>query len=176
MESSHKKGQIKVFYGDGRGKTTAAMGEVLKAASEGHKVCVLFFIKGKHKGAEYQTLKEIGVSYAVLGRSGFLRGKDAQTTDLDLAHKALVYAKKQISSGDWDLLVLDEINNTPHYGLLSVTDILEILAVRPPQVSIVMTGKIADERVFAQATQIGVFKNNKHPYDKGILARQGIDY
>ncbi len=176
MDEEQRKGQVKVLYGDGRGKTSTAMGEALKAVSCGQKVNVVFFMKGERKGAEYKSLDDLGVEYAVFGRRGFLSGADAQTKDRELARQALDYAEDQIISGKWDLVVLDEINNAEDYGLVTLEDILKLLSARPANLSILLTGKAVDRRISAAADQVCVFHNIKHPYDKGILARRGFDY
>ncbi|AQU02695.1 MAG: cob(I)yrinic acid a,c-diamide adenosyltransferase [Dehalococcoides mccartyi] len=169
-------GFVQVFYGDGRGKTSAAMGEIVRAVSAGLRVTVVFFMKGERRNAEYSSLKALGVEYAVFGRSGFLSGADAREEDARLCRQALEFAEGQISSGKWDLVVLDEINNARYYGFIETEDILRLLSVKPACTSLVLTGKTADKEVAEKADLVAEFRKLKHPYDRGILARAGIDY
>jgi cob(I)alamin adenosyltransferase len=169
-------GTVKVYYGEGRGKTSAAMGDVLRAVSIGQNVCVVFFMKGLRSGAEYESLKCLSVEYSVFGRSGFLSGADAHEVDTQLCCQALTYAEEQIGSGKWDLVVLDEINNAKYYGLIAVDDIVKLLTNRPKHTSIILTGKVVDNEVSQHANLVCQFVKIKHPYDKGILAQKGIDY
>ncbi|XUX00054.1 MAG: cob(I)yrinic acid a,c-diamide adenosyltransferase [Dehalogenimonas sp.] len=168
--------KIRVFYGDGRGKTSAAMGEVLLVVNRGLKPCVVFFMKGPRKGAEYQSLKDLGVPFEIFGRSGFLSTKDALEEDKELAIRALKYARDQIHSGDFDLVVLDEINNAEYYGLISETEILELLPMRAKNTSLILTGMKLPEKIAAVADEICQLKKIKHPYDKGVKAKRGIDF
>lgn len=172
----NKQGLVRVFYGEGRGKTSAALGEVFKANSLGLKVCVVFFLKGKRQDAEYKTLKTLSVKYATFGRSGFLSQADAKILDTELCRQALDFAETQIDSGKWDMVVLDEINNAQYYDLIKVDDILKLLAMRPVHTSLVLTGKFVDKHVSDLADQVCDFQKIKHPYDKGILARRGFDF
>lgn len=169
-------GKIHVFHGDGRGKTSAAMGEVLRAKALGQRVGVVFFMKGKRKGAEYRSLENLGVEYAVFGRSGFLSGADAETQDKVLARQALEYSGAILKSGRFDLVILDEIINAQYYGLILADDIVKLMVSKPNGMSMILTGKTADKRILERADQVCVFHKIKHPYDKGIFARKGIDF
>jgi cob(I)alamin adenosyltransferase len=176
FDSNPKHGQIMVFHGDGRGKTSAAMGEVLFAVSSGQRVCVVFFMKGKRRGAEYKSLEDLQIEYEVFGRSGFLGKDDAEQEDKSLAQKALDYAIRQIVSNKFDLIVLDEIINAQYYGLIDVEDTLNLMSSRPLGVSLLLTGKTVDTRILERADKVCEFQKIKHPYDRGIFARKGIDF
>ncbi|AII60430.1 cob(I)yrinic acid a,c-diamide adenosyltransferase [Dehalococcoides mccartyi] len=169
-------GLVQVFYGDGRGKTSAAMGEVWQAVSQGLKVCAVFFMKGKRREAEYNILEKLQVEYTVFGRSGFLSSADTQAEDSKLCRQALEFAEGQIRSGKWDLVVLDEINNAQYYGFIQARDILKLLSAKPVGTSLILTGKVVDKAVAEEVNLIDECCKVKHPYDRGILARQGIDF
>lgn len=175
-DSKIKHSRIRVFHGDGRGKTSAAMGEVLFAVLSGQRVCVVFFMKGKRKGAEYKSLEDLSIDYGVFGRSGFLSKADAEEKDKALAVQAMDYAKTRIASNTYDLVILDEIINAQYYGLISVGDILNLISTKPSDVSLLFTGKTVDPRILELADEVCEFHKIKHPYDIGILARKGIGY
>jgi cob(I)alamin adenosyltransferase len=169
--------KVYVLTGDGRGKTSAAMGQVLLAASHKLKTCVVFFMKAEHELGEYKALSSLpGVHRASFGRAGFLRAGDMKGADIESARKALDYALAAVKSAEWDLIVLDEINNARHYGQIDVDDIVTLIAQKPEKTALILTGKYVDERVAGMADFSSHFKNIKHPYDSGILARKGFDY
>ncbi|XUX00136.1 MAG: cob(I)yrinic acid a,c-diamide adenosyltransferase [Dehalogenimonas sp.] len=176
VDTNQPANKIRAFYGDGRGKTSAAMGEALLATSAGLKACAVFFMKGPRKGAEYQSLTDLGVPFAIFGRSGFLSGKDTLGEDKKLAREAVEYARRQMESGGFDLLVLDEINNAEYYGLISETDILDLLSARPKNMSLILTGMKLPEKIAAVVDEVCQFRKIKHPYDKGIKAMRGVDF
>jgi cob(I)alamin adenosyltransferase len=175
--ASSPRGKVYVLAGDGRGKTSAAMGQVLFAASHKMKTCVVFFMKAEHELGEYKALSSLpDVHRASFGRAGVLRAGDMKGADIERAHKAMDYALAAVKSAEWDLIVLDEINNASHYGLIDVDDIVTLIAQQQKETALILTGKSVDERVAGMADLISHFKNIKHPYDSGILARKGFDY
>lgn len=173
---SFKKG-VNILAGEGRGKTSAAMGRVLTAASHGLSVCVIFFLKSTHELAEYKILSSLPrVHWVSFGRAGFMRISDTKEKDRELAGQALDYALDTIKSGKWDLIVLDEVINAAYYGLIRVEDIERLLLKRPDRTALLLTGKFVDRRLAQMVDAVYHFINVKHPYERGILARKGFDY
>lgn len=153
------------------------MGQVLLAASQKLTTCVVFFMKPKHDSGEYKTLSNLPhLQWASFGRDKVKRASDLKAMDKGLTRQALDYALSAIKSAKWDLIVLDEINNAVHYKLTKVEDVVKLLLEKPRRTALILTGKFVDERLVELADNVCHFINIKHPYDKGILARKGIDY
>jgi cob(I)alamin adenosyltransferase len=176
MKSPLQK-KVYVLTGDGRGKTSAALGQVLLGASHNMKTCVILFMKAEHQLGEYKTLCSLSnVHWVSFGRPKVLRASDMKAVDVDRARKAMEYALAAVKSVEWDLIVLDEINNARHYGLIDVGDIMSLITSKLKESTLILSGKYVDERVAGMADFVSHFKNIKHPYDSGILARKGFDY
>ncbi len=185
-----ERGLLQVYTGDGKGKTTAAMGTALRAAGHGLKVCIIQFLKGggftgeaiafkKFKNVEYYQFGP-SASYAGKVKAGEKKvGKEFFTytqEDLKNAKKALQLAKKNISSGKYSLVVMDELNVAINFGHLEVEDVLAVLKKRHPKTEVIVTGRGAKEELEEIADLVTEMKLIKHPFQKGILARWGIDY
>ena len=169
--------KVYVLTGDGRGKTSAALGQVLLAASHKMKICVVFFMKAEHEFGEYKALCSLpNVRWASFGRAEVLRASDMKKVDIECARRAIDYALDAVKSTEWDLIVLDEINNARHYGLIDVNDIVTLITQKQKETALILSGKYVDEQVAGMADFISHFQNIKHPYDSGILARKGFDY
>ena len=172
-----KQGLVQVYTGDGKGKTTAALGLALRAAGHGLKVVIVQFMKmpryGEHRALQY-LLPQITVK--AFGRPGFIHRSGVQPEDLDQAHNALSFAREIMLKGEVDILILDEINNALYFGLLKEEEVLNFLKERPPQVEVVLTGRNAPSSIIAVADLVTEMRSIKHPYEKGIAARQGIEF
>lgn len=176
-----KRGLVIVHTGNGKGKTTAALGLAVRAWGNGFRVLILQFIKG---GWKYGELKTIETLAAADGRIeihqcglGFTNtGKHEQEEHFKAAEEALQMAKKAIMSGKWDLIILDEINYAVRYQLISEQQVLDLLDCRPPELHIVMTGRDAASAVIERADLVTEMKEIKHPYTKGIQAQMGIEF
>ncbi len=173
-------GLVIVFTGDGKGKTSAALGIALRAT--GHKmfVSLVQFIKNSSDTGEVLASGRLApeVEFVSLGR-GFVNCR-GDTTPLSehqaVAREALDLARSRMLSGSWDILILDEINTAVSLGLLEVKDVLDLLAARPPKLHVILTGREARAEVITAADLVTEMNNVKHPYDRGIPARKGIDY
>jgi cob(I)alamin adenosyltransferase len=170
------KGMVQVFTGDGRGKTSAAMGTVMRAAGYGLKVFVVFFMKGTHEAGEYSSLEKLGVDFKVMGRPGFLGPDNVQKEDIQLAGQALETVSQAMTSGKYDLIVMDEINTAAAWKLVSTSEVLKLIDTKPQAVELIMTGRYAPDSFIGRADYVTELVNVKHPYDKGAPAREGIDY
>lgn len=165
-----------VNTGDGKGKTTAAMGIVLRAVARGWRVGVIQFIKsGRWRVGEAQVLRQLGVEWWTLG-DGFTW----ESTDLDqsaaLAEAAWQLAREKIASGHYDLVVLDEVTYPMNWGWIPTSDVVEAIRSRPAHVNLVVTGRDAPRDLVEAADTVTEMRKVRHAYDRGVGARRGIDY
>ncbi len=174
----HEHGLIHVYTGDGKGKTTAALGLAWRALGRGFRVLIVQFLKepdtsGEHLAAHFfaplLTIKS-------KGRKGFIFERGLDPEDISLAVEALEEAKTSMRAGDYDLVILDEINVAVHLGLVSLTDLLDFIDSKPDKVELVLTGRYASAEVIDRADLVVEMKNVKHYFDQGIMARMGIEY
>ena len=169
-----RRGLIIVHTGDGKGKTTAALGLVLRAFGSGLKVLILQFIKGQRLSGELVALDALGIEIRQLGL-GFIT-KDNFDEQRQSARKALELAKEEILSGTWDLIVLDEINYAVKFGLLDAQDLLSLIRIRPEPLHLVFTGRDALPELIDAADLVTEMKLIKHPFKQGIKAQVGIEF
>lgn len=177
MTTKNGQGLVQVFTGNGKGKTTAALGTVLRAAGHGLKVYIVFFMKGDYDRGEFTALARF--PNVEVSRSGFRRFVDpAHITpeEKEQAGLALAAARQAITSGDYDLVVLDELNVATGYGLVALDDVIRLVRDKPPRVELIITGRHADARLVEMADLVTEMVKVKHPYDRGIKARKGIEY
>jgi len=173
------KGLIHVYTGDGKGKTTAALGLALRAIGWGKRVCMIQFIKGYPEIGEAKfalTIPDQLVvrQFAVDTSRSIDENKVAERREA--AEKAMKFARSAIASGDYELVILDEINNAMHYGLVDAQCVLEMLASRPDGVEVALTGRNAPPEIMAAADYVTEMRLVKHPYENGVQARRGVDY
>lgn len=177
--AEQRNGLILVNTGDGKGKTTAALGMALRAWGQGMKVLVLQFIKGGWKYGELKAAEKIGPDFEMrqMGE-GFIKGPGDQSLEehRHAAAEALEAAKTEISSGKYDLIILDEILYAIHYGLVALDDALELMAKKPDRLHLVLTGRNAPPEIIEQADLVTEMKEIKHHYNKGIPAQKGIEF
>lgn len=171
------KGLIIVHTGNGKGKTTAALGLALRAAGHGMKVLILQFIKGAWSYGELSALERFPeVKIQALG-TGFTWAKESLDEDRELARYGWELAATEIRRGDYDIVVLDELNYVLAYGLLPLEPVLDALKDRPRNVHVVVTGRNASEELIRMADLVTEMRQIKHPYqDQGIKAQQGIEF
>ncbi len=171
------RGLVQVFTGDGRGKTSAALGTAMRASGYGLKTCVVFFMKGKHRLGEYKVLSELAnVDWIAFGRGSLLGSEDIRAEDRELGRKALIAARRAMESGQYDLVVMDEINTAAAWKVVNLESVLKLIKDKPDNVELILTGRYAVPEMVAAADLVTEMTNIKHPYDKGIEARKGIDY
>ena len=169
-----RRGLIIVHTGDGKGKTTAALGLAIRAFGAGLKVLILQFIKGQRRSGELEALNALGIEVRQLGL-GFVT-QDNFDEQRQSARAALELARGEILSGTWDLIVLDEINYAVKFGLLDEADVLALIRIRPPQMHLVFTGRDALAELIDAADLVTEMKLIKHPFQKGIAAQAGIEF
>ena len=174
-----RRGLILINTGPGKGKTTAAMGTALRAVGNGMRVLMLQFLKGSWHYGELDAVKAFGDNFVLkqMGR-GFVKvgGAETDPEDLRLVHEAWEEARLAILSGDWDMVVLDEINYAIGYGMLDPATVAETLRQRPEMVHVILTGRGAHPLLIELADTVTEMKEVKHAYERGILAQLGIEY
>jgi cob(I)alamin adenosyltransferase len=165
-----------VNTGYGKGKTTAAMGTLIRAVARGWKACVVQFIKSeKWKTGEAQIAKQLGVEWWTIG-DGFSWESDDLEESEAVARSAWDAARNKISSGDYHLVVLDEITYPMNWGWISSEEVSGIIRKRPPHVNVIATGRDAPPELIEVADTITEMTKIRHAYDHGLRARRGIDY
>ncbi len=169
------KGYIQVYTGDGKGKTTAAFGLAVRAAGAGLHVLVAQFVKGM-RYSEHIILDKLSdhITVKQYGRVCFIN-KKPEPADIQAARDGLREVREMMRDGKYDIVILDEANIATWYNLFSVEDLLALLHEKPDAVEIVITGRNADQRIIEAADLVSEVKEIKHYYQKGVLARDGIE-
>ncbi|MBA3016406.1 MAG: cob(I)yrinic acid a,c-diamide adenosyltransferase [Proteobacteria bacterium] len=163
-----------LYTGRGKGKTTAALGQVLRAAGHGFKICVIQFIKGKSTGESNACASLDMVDFHVMG-SGFTWRQDPDETKR-AAEAGWSLAEKMINAGQHDLVVLDEVTYLVEHQLIAEDRILKLIRERPSHVHLVLTGRDASQKLIDQADLVTEMIEVKHPYAAGVKAQQGIEF
>lgn len=171
-----ERGQVQVYTGTGKGKTTAAVGLAIRAAGRGARVCVLQFMKGiayGEVGVLLQVLPAIRVE--LLGSERYVPRDNPDPRDVALASSGMSLAEELLKSGSYDLLVLDELNVAIDFGLIPSERLLAALELRSPGVEVVITGRGAPQILLAAADLVTEMVEQKHYYQTGLPARTGIE-
>lgn len=173
-----KKGLIIVHTGNGKGKTTAALGLAFRALGNGFKVCMLQFIKGTWKYGELKAAEKFENFEIIPMGKGFvnLGAEKPDPKDVEAAKEAFDKAKEVILSKNYDMVILDEINYAILYKLIDVNDVLDVLKRKPENLHVVLTGRNAHEKIIEIADLVTEMREIKHPYQKGIKAQRGIEF
>ena len=177
-----RKGLVLVHTGEGKGKTTAAIGLAVRAWGDGFRILILQFIKGSWKYGELSTLKALA---EIDGRIeirptgiGFTRNASSEEMAVhrEKARTALQEALTEMTSGQWDMIILDEINYALNFGLLEEQEVLELLSQKPTDLHLVLTGRNALPAIIDYADLVTEMRLIKHPFQKGIRAQKGIEF
>lgn len=171
-----EQGCVQVYTGNGKGKTTAALGLALRAVGRGMKICFFQFIKGGGPYGEHLVADKLTPLWTIIqtGRPGWVNTRDIGE-DRRIAQEALVRAKELLCSAEYDLFVCDEINGAVGFGLIDVEQVLDLISVKPKHVELVLTGRNAHERVIEAADLVTEMCEIKHYYKAGVPARTGIE-
>jgi cob(I)alamin adenosyltransferase len=164
---------IHVYFGNGKGKTTAAFGLAMRAKGRGFKVCAVQFLKNEESG-ETISAKALGIEVYQFGNPWFVINVPNEE-DFKMAEKGFKFAVEKIYSKKYDLIILDEINVALFYKLLNIDDVLGLLNKLPSNLEIVLTGRYAPQELIDKADLVTEMKEIKHYYTKGVLARIGIE-
>ncbi len=179
LEPKNRKGLTVVFTGDGKGKTSAALGVALRAIGHGMRTCMVQFIKDNLYSGEIDGFKRLGPDVELI-RAGrgyiFQQGAEVPKVHREEAQKGLKAAGEKMQSGAFDILILDEINVAVKLGLVDVAQVLELIDRKPPLMHLVLTGRGADPAVIEKADTVTEMKELKHAYRQGIEPQKGIDY
>jgi len=176
----HGFGLIQIFTGDGKGKTTAALGEALRAVAIGKKVGIIFFDKGGEHYSERKVLDKLGIFYLATGRDRIdpNNGRfdfSIQDVDREEAERGLKEVKRLFEE-EFDLVVLDEINSTTSLGMLIEEDVLRLIDSKPEKTELILTGRNAPESFIKKAHLVTEMQLVKHYFYSGVKAREGLDY
>jgi len=179
MAEDVRKGLIIVNTGAGKGKTTAAMGTALRAVGNGMRVLMLQFLKGSWHYGELDAVEAFGDKFVMkqMGR-GFVKvgGAETDPEDVRLVEQAWSEAEQAILSGQWDLVILDEINYAISYGMLDPAKVAAVLKRKPEMVHVILTGRNAHPTLVELADTVTEMRQTKHAYEKGVMAQRGIEY
>ncbi|MGC9158131.1 MAG: cob(I)yrinic acid a,c-diamide adenosyltransferase [Terracidiphilus sp.] len=177
--SESRQGLILINTGPGKGKTTAAMGTALRAVGNGMRVLMLQFLKGSWHYGELDAVQAFGENFVMkqMGR-GFVKigGAETDPEDVRMVEAAWEEARSAIASGEWEMIVLDEINYAISYGMLDPAVVAEALRNRPEMVHVILTGRNAHPMLIELADTVTEMREVKHAYQKGVLAQRGVEY
>ena len=175
-----EKGLTIVYTGKGKGKTTAALGIALRATGYKKKICMIQFIKGSWHYGEMDSSKRLEPEFEMIavgkGFVGIIDDKTSKEVHKDIAKEAVKISIEKIQSGNYDIVILDEINYAVNLDLISVDDVLNIIKSKPVKVDLVLTGNYAKNEVMDIADLVTEMREIKHPFQQGIKAKKGIDF
>ena len=179
MNDSKRRGLIIVHTGPGKGKTTAALGLAMRAVGSGLRVLMVQFIKGSWHYGELDAAEMLGkdkLTIRPMGRGFVKLGGEIDPEDQKAAEEAWAFCREKLFSGEYDMIILDEINYAINYGLLPVGPVVEALKQKPEMVHVVLTGRSAPAEIIEVADTVTEMREVKHAYQKGIEAQRGIEY
>lgn len=170
------KGFVQVYTGNGKGKTTAALGLAFRAMGYGMKVYIGQFMKGQRYG-ELESAKRFSDCLKIeqFGENTFVHIDNPEPKDIENARRGLLKVREAMNSGHYDIVVADEIITAVHYKLISEDEVLSLIKEKPENVELVLTGRYATQRIIESADLVTEMKEIKHYFQKGILARDGIE-
>ncbi len=175
MSWRERLGLVHIYTGNGKGKTTAAFGLAVRMLGSGGRVLILQFMKAPKVYGEQKKIEECGAVIESYGLPKFVHGKPDEE-DIEAARRALERARGTLSSGEWDLVVLDEICVALGFGMLSVGEVKELIRNKAKNTELVLTGRYCPEELFRMADYVTEMREVKHPYQRGVLARRGVEY
>jgi cob(I)alamin adenosyltransferase len=175
-----EKGLVIVYTGNGKGKTTAALGMALRAIGYDHKVCMLQFIKGSWHYGEMDSSKKLEPNFELIavgkGFVGILDDNSPREEHEKYAAEAVRICREKIFSEKYDVIILDEVNYAITLGLIDVQKIIKIIKEKPSELDLVLTGRDVKEEIVELADLVTEMKEIKHPFKSGIKAKKGIDF
>lgn len=172
------KGLVQIYTGNGKGKTTAAIGQAVRALGHGKKIYMLQFMKGSSKYGEIQAVQKYCPDF-IIDQSGldtFVSKEDPSKLDLELALLGLKKARQALTGEDYDLVILDEINVAVDFKLISLGDVIKLLQLRPKHKDLILTGRYCPKELYGYADLVSEIMEIKHHYQIGAEAREGIEF
>jgi cob(I)alamin adenosyltransferase len=171
------RGLVMVITGNGKGKTTAAFGQALRAIGQNYNVFVLQFMKGRKYGEFIAAEKYLPrLTIRMSGLDSFVMRDNPAAIDIELAEKGLDTARKAIMSGKYDMVILDEINVALDFKLINLKEVIDLIKNKPPALNLILTGRYAPEGIIKLADTVSEVKEIKHHYAAGVKDRAGIEY
>ena len=175
-----KDGLVIVYTGNGKGKTTAALGLAMRAIGYEHKVCMLQFIKGSWHYGEMDSSKKLEPNFELIaigkGFVGILDDNSPREEHEKYAAEALRICREKINSGNYNVVILDEVNYAINLGSIDVQEIIKLIKEKPSNLDLVLTGRDVKEEIVELADLVTEMKEIKHPFKSGIKAKKGIDF
>lgn len=175
-----ESGLVIVYTGKGKGKTTAALGMALRAIGHNYKICMIQFIKGSWHYGEMSSSKRLEPEFELTavgkGFVGILDDKTPKEIHQKIANEAIEIAKEKILSEKYNIIILDEINYAVNLGLVELEDVLDLIKNKPQSVTLVLTGNHVKQEIVNAADLVTEMKEVKHPFQRGIRAKKGIDF
>jgi len=175
-----KDGLVIVYSGNGKGKTTAALGMALRAVGHNYKICMIQFIKGSWHYGEIDSSKRLEPEFELIaigkGFVGILDDKHSKEEHKKIANEAIKISKEKIQSGKYNIIILDEVNYAINLGLIDVDVVLDLIKLKPPELNLVLTGNHVKTKIIEVADLVTEMKQVKHPFQLGIKAKKGIDF
>ena len=175
-----KQGLTIVYTGKGKGKTTAALGIVLRATGYEKKICMIQFIKGSWHYGEMVSSKKLEPNFEMIavgkGFVGIIDDNSPREEHEKIAKEALKISESKIHSGDYDIIILDEINYAVNLDLIKIRDVIELIKSKPTGLDLILTGNHAKDEILELADLVTEMREIKHPFQKGIKAKKGIDF
>ena len=170
-------GYVQVYTGDGKGKTTAALGQAFRSVGHNMKVFMILFMKGNIEYGELETARRLApfIEIREMGRETFVSKENPEQIDIKWAEDALELANQVLFSGEYDMIILDEVNVAIDFGLIKLKDVLELVHNKPLKVELILTGRYVHPEIIEAADLVTEMKLVKHYYDRGIQARVGIE-
>jgi cob(I)alamin adenosyltransferase len=179
-ETENTAGLVLINTGDGKGKTTAALGTVLRAVGYGHRCLIVQFIKGSWMYGELKSIRRLEpeVEFHRMGRGfvGIVDDKLPRNEHEKAAREALAFSREKLAAGHYRLVVFDEIFVAMTLGFVTTADVLSLLDARPRHTTVILTGRGAPQEIIDRADTVTEMKEIKHAFQKGILAQRGVDY
>jgi cob(I)alamin adenosyltransferase len=168
---------IQIYTGDGKGKTTAAIGQGIRALGHNYKVIMIQFMKGDETYGEIKALNKLrNFKVVQFGLPTFVQKGNLSRKDLELAQKGMKFTTAILKQNKYQMVILDEINVAIDYGLINLDDVMKLVKNCPKQVELILTGRYASRQLIEMADLVSEIKEIKHPYQKGFVSRKGIDY
>jgi cob(I)alamin adenosyltransferase len=169
-------GMVHVITGDGKGKTTSALGMSLRGVGRGLRVCIVQFMKGYDYGEIIAAGTIENLDIKQFGRAEFVNKNMPENVDVQEAVNALKYARDVLQSGKYDILILDEVNVAIDFNLIELDSVIELVKERPENMELVLTGRNAPKELIEVADYVSEVREVKHPFQKGVQARKGIEF
>jgi cob(I)alamin adenosyltransferase len=173
----YRRGLVQVYTGNGKGKTTAAFGQALRAIGQGYRVCVIQFMKGRKYGESLAGEKYLpNLTIHLSGLDSFVMRENPAPLDIELARQGLTLARRAIASGDYDMVILDELNVAVDFKLIPLQDVIDLIKGKPTTIDLILTGRYAPPELIALADTVSEIREVRHHYNAGIKERAGIEY